>query len=123
MILVKNFSVTGVVFGEHSWRFPDDTRRRLADLLDAFSKGRLKPTVMKTYPLMEAQAALAEMSSRRVIGKLVLVPPGRDEVAVPPGGSMPCALGVDPVMGGRVGCHPAHPKAHSLYRKPHAIVR
>ena len=22
MILVKNFSVTGVVFGEHSWRFP-----------------------------------------------------------------------------------------------------
>ena len=74
MILVKNFSVAGVVFGEHSWRFPDDTRRRLADLLDAFSKGRLKPTVMKTYPLIEAQVALAEMSSRRVIGKLVLVP-------------------------------------------------
>ena len=74
MILVKNFSVTGVVFGEHSWRFPDDTRVRLAKLLDAYSDGRLKPTVMKTYPLAEAAAALAEMSSRRVMGKLVLIP-------------------------------------------------
>jgi len=74
MILVKNFSVTGVVFGEHSWRFPDDTRGRLAKLLDAYSDGRLKPAVMRVYPLAEAMVALAEMSSRRVIGKLVLVP-------------------------------------------------
>ena len=74
MILVKNFSVTGVVFGEHSWRFPDDTRARIAKLLDAYSDGRLKPTVMRTYPLAEAIVALTEMSSRRVMGKLVLLP-------------------------------------------------
>ncbi len=74
MILVKNFSVTGVVFGEHSWRFPDDTRRRLAKLLEAYSDGRLKPRVMKTYPLADAPLALAEMSNRRVVGKLVLIP-------------------------------------------------
>jgi len=74
MILVKNFSVTGVVFGEHSWRFPDDTRARIAKLLDAYSEGRLKPTVMRTYPLAEAIVALTEMSSRRVMGKLVLLP-------------------------------------------------
>jgi NADPH:quinone reductase len=74
MILVKNFSVTGVVFGEHSWRFPDDTRARIAKLLDAYSDGRLIPTVMRTYPLAEAIAALTEMSSRRVMGKLVLLP-------------------------------------------------
>ena len=74
MILVKNFSVTGVVFGEHSWRFPDDTRQRLANLLEAYSDGRLKPIVMRTYPLAEAIVALTEMSSRRVMGKLVLLP-------------------------------------------------
>ena len=74
MILVKNFSVTGVVFGEHSWRFPDDTRGRIAKLLDAYSYGRLKPIVMRTYPLAEAIVALTEMSSRRVMGKLVLLP-------------------------------------------------
>lgn len=74
MILVKNFSVTGVVFGEHSLRFPDDTRRRLANLLEAYSDGRLSPTVMKTYPLADAPVALTEMSNRRVVGKLVLIP-------------------------------------------------
>jgi NADPH2:quinone reductase len=72
MILVKNFSVSGVVFGEHSWRYPDDTRRRLGLLLDAYKHGKLKPTVIKTYPLTEARTALAEMAGRRVLGKLVL---------------------------------------------------
>lgn len=74
MILVKNFSVTGVVFGEHSWRFPDETRRSLSKLLGAYADGRLKPAVMKTYPLTEAVAALGEMSRRQVMGKLVLLP-------------------------------------------------
>jgi NADPH2:quinone reductase len=72
MILVKNFSVTGVVFGEHSWRYPDDTRQRLGLLLDAYEQGHLKPNVSKTYPLAEARTALAEMAGRRVLGKLVL---------------------------------------------------
>ena len=72
MILVKNFSVTGVVFGEHSWRFPDDTRHRLTELLAAYAGGHFKPVVMKTYALSDAQAALAEMADRRVMGKLVL---------------------------------------------------
>jgi NADPH2:quinone reductase len=78
MILIKNFSVTGVVFGEHSWRFPDDTRGRLAKLLHAYSQGRLKPVVSRVHPLAEATAALAEMSGRRVMGKLVLVPRSPD---------------------------------------------
>ena len=74
IILVKNFSVTGVVFGEHSWRFPEDTRRRLAKLLEAFSDGHLQPRVMKTYELADAPLALTEMSNRKVVGKLVLIP-------------------------------------------------
>jgi len=74
MILVKNFSVTGVVFGEHAWRYPDATRQRLTDLLKLYSTGRLKPKVMKTYALEDAQQALIEMAERRVTGKLVLIP-------------------------------------------------
>ena len=72
MILVKNFSVVGVVFGEHSWRYPDETRARLGDLMQAWSDGKLKPKVMKAYPLAEGGEALAEMASRRVTGKFVL---------------------------------------------------
>ena len=74
MILIKNFSVIGVVFGEHSSRFPDDTRQRMSNLLDAYADGRLKPSVMRTYPLSDGRAALDVMSNRRVVGKLVLVP-------------------------------------------------
>jgi NADPH2:quinone reductase len=72
MILVKNFSATGVVFGEHSWRFPDDTRARLGHLLDDFGAGYLKPRVWKTYPLEQGRDALSEMAARHVVGKMVL---------------------------------------------------
>ena len=72
MILVKNFSVTGVVFGEHSWRFPDDTRARLGQLLGDFAAGHLRPRIWKTFPLDQARVAFAEMAARRVIGKMVL---------------------------------------------------
>ena len=74
MILVKNFSAVGVVFGEHSSRFPDQSRVLLSALLKGWEAGCLKPQVMKTYPLEAAQAALREIAERRVMGKLVLTP-------------------------------------------------
>ena len=72
MILVKNFSVTGVVFGEHSWRYPDETRVRLGTLIEAWQAGKLRPREIKTFPLADARKAIDEMMARRVIGKLVL---------------------------------------------------
>jgi NADPH:quinone reductase len=72
MILVKNFSVVGVVFGAHSDRFPDDTRARLGKLLQLYGEGHFKPRVHKAYPLDQAATALAEMTGRRVVGKMVL---------------------------------------------------
>jgi NADPH2:quinone reductase len=72
LILVKNFSVVGVVFGEHSARFPDDSGRRLLGLLDHWSQGHLRPRVWRTFPLEQAPDALAEITARRVIGKVVL---------------------------------------------------
>ena len=72
MVLVKNFSVVGVVFGAHSDRFPEDSRRRWGVLLDHWSEGRLKPRIHGTWPLQDAATALAEISERRVTGKMVL---------------------------------------------------
>jgi NADPH2:quinone reductase len=72
MILVKNFSVTGVVFGEHSYRYPDDTRQRLTGLLSDFGAGHIKPKVMKTYRLEDAVSAISEIAERRALGKIVL---------------------------------------------------
>jgi len=72
LILVKNFSVVGVVFGEHSARYPDDSRARLTQLLACQSQGRLNPRVWRSMPLEQAPAALADIAARRVTGKIVL---------------------------------------------------
>lgn len=72
MILVKNFSAIGVVFGEHSFRYPDDTRQRLTQLLAHYAPGKFKPKIMKTYPLEDAQSAMSDLSERRALGKIVL---------------------------------------------------
>jgi NADPH2:quinone reductase len=72
LILVKNFSVIGVVFGEHSHRYPDQSREMLTGLLGAWQKGRLKPRIWNTFPLEKATDAFAEISARRVQGKMVL---------------------------------------------------
>ncbi|MBN9265045.1 MAG: zinc-binding dehydrogenase, partial [Hyphomicrobium sp.] len=72
LILVKNFSVVGVVFGEHSHRYPDQSRDRLTGLLAAWEQGRLKPRLYRTFPLEQAREAFAEITARRVQGKMVL---------------------------------------------------
>jgi NADPH:quinone reductase len=72
LVLVKNFSVIGVVFGAHSDRFPEDTRQRFAELFEHYAAGRLKPRIWKTFALQDAPLALAEISARRVVGKMVL---------------------------------------------------
>ncbi|MGZ0187971.1 MAG: NADPH:quinone oxidoreductase family protein [Alphaproteobacteria bacterium] len=72
MILVKNFSTVGVVFGEHSWRYPDESRDRLTSIIPEVAAGRLNPRVWKAYPLAEATTALRAIQDRQVIGKMVL---------------------------------------------------
>ncbi len=72
LILVKNFSVVGVVFGEHSARFPDQSRVLLTRLLAAWEEGKLKPRIHQVFPLARAAEAFAEITARRVQGKMVL---------------------------------------------------
>lgn len=72
LILVKNFSVIGVVWGEHSHRFPRSERERFKRLLGHWSDGKLKPKVWKTFPLAEANKAFDAIRNRQVAGKMVL---------------------------------------------------
>jgi NADPH:quinone reductase len=72
MILVKNFSVIGAVFGEHSERYPNETRERLTQILPEVATGKLNPRVWKTYRLEGVQDALRAIQDRKVVGKMVL---------------------------------------------------
>jgi NADPH2:quinone reductase len=72
LILVKNISVIGVVWGAQSERDPVGSSRMLAELLRWWEAGRLKPLVAKTFPLAAAGDALTAALSRRYAGKIVL---------------------------------------------------
>jgi len=72
LILVKNISVIGVVWGAQAERDPVWISRNLAELLRWWEQGQLKPLVAKTFPLAEAGAALTALLSRRHAGKVVL---------------------------------------------------
>jgi NADPH2:quinone reductase len=72
LILVKNISVIGVVWGAQAERDPAWISRNLAELLRWWEAGRLKPLVAKVFPLAEAAGAMAALLSRRYAGKIVL---------------------------------------------------
>jgi NADPH:quinone reductase len=77
LILVKNISVIGVVWGAQAERDPALVSRNLAELLRWWQAGTLKPLVAKTFPLSGADAAMRALLSRRYAGKIVLeVPTG-----------------------------------------------
>jgi len=72
LILVKNISVIGVVWGAQAERDPALIVRNLAELLRWWEAGRLKPMVAKVFRLAEAAEAMAALLSRRYAGKIVL---------------------------------------------------
>jgi NADPH2:quinone reductase len=72
LILVKNISVIGVVWGAQAARDPVLVSRNLAELLRWWEARRLKPVVGKIFPLSEAGAAMHALLSRRHAGKIVL---------------------------------------------------
>ena len=72
LILVKNISVIGVVWGAQAERDPVLISGKLAELLRWWEVGRLKPLIGRVFPLAEASAAMNALLSRQYAGKIVL---------------------------------------------------
>lgn len=72
LVLVKNISVIGVVWGAQAERDPLLISRNLAELLDWWDAGRLHPYIAETFPLAKIGAAMEALLSRRFAGKIVL---------------------------------------------------
>jgi NADPH2:quinone reductase len=76
LILLKGVILRGFemrTFGQHA---PDAAGRARGEMAALFASGALHPYVSSVYRLEEAAAALAEVSNRRSVGKVV-VKPGR----------------------------------------------
>lgn len=72
--LLKECDVVGVQWGAFAMREPERQRALTADLLRLYGEGKVRPPVHARVPLADGVRALEELSSRRAMGKVVLVP-------------------------------------------------
>lgn len=72
LVLVKNIDVIGVLWGNYTQLAPKALAASLAQLLQWYGEGALKPHVSETFPLERAADALNALSSRRSTGKVVV---------------------------------------------------
>jgi NADPH:quinone reductase len=71
--LLKGASVVGVFWGEFVKREPKSASSMLMELMTWYGQGKIKPAIHRTYPMVQLKEAFAQMASRDVLGKLVLV--------------------------------------------------
>lgn len=71
-LLVKNCAAMGVFWGAYRQRDPQVIAESMAELLNWYAAGALKPLVSRIYDLGEAGQAMADMRARRSTGKLVV---------------------------------------------------
>ena len=73
LALLKGASLVGVFWGDFARREPQANAQVMAELVQWYSAGRIKPVIDSTLPMSELKAAYARMGERNVKGKLILV--------------------------------------------------
>jgi NADPH:quinone reductase len=72
--LIKHVSVIGVRAGEYSRRFPQKRTETMHAIYNAWSRGELHPHVDKVFALDDWRAAMERMTSRSLIGRVIVKP-------------------------------------------------
>jgi len=73
-LLLKGAAAVGVFWGAFAQREPKANWENFQQLFAWYTEGKLKPHISARYPLKDASQALLDMLSRKVTGKVVLVP-------------------------------------------------
>ena len=73
LALLKGASIVGVFWGDFSRRESAANAAMMQELAKWYGQGKIKPVIHKTMPMAELKQAYAEMGSRGVMGKLVMV--------------------------------------------------
>jgi NADPH2:quinone reductase len=73
LTLLKGCQIVGVFWGEFIRREPARHAANVAELLDLYAAGKLRPVVSATYPLDRGGDAIAHLASRKAVGKVVVV--------------------------------------------------
>jgi NADPH2:quinone reductase len=72
LLLVKNIAVAGLQWSDYRERDPDWVRRVQDELFRFHEEGKLRPRIMKSFPLEQAAEALELVKAGKVTGKVVL---------------------------------------------------
>ena len=72
--LIKGFSVVGVRAGEYGRKFPDKGRENIEAIDRLLAEGKIRPHIHARFPLDRAVDAMRMLTTRQVIGKVVVEP-------------------------------------------------
>jgi NADPH2:quinone reductase len=70
--LLKGADIRGVFWGAWIGRDPAGFAASVAELLDLYAAGKIRPHVSERYPLEEGAKAIARLASRAALGKIVV---------------------------------------------------
>jgi len=71
--LLKGAAIVGVFWGEFARREPRAFAAGMAQLMQWYAQGKVRPAIDRRLPMAEVRAAYHRMASRQVQGKVVLV--------------------------------------------------
>lgn len=74
LTLLKNCDIRGVFWGEWTRRNPQMHRANMQELMDWAAAGKISAHIHAVYPLAETTQAMKAITSREVMGKIVLKP-------------------------------------------------
>lgn len=72
LTLLKSVSVVGVFWGAAVARDPKAHAANMAELMQLYAEGKIKPRVSRTFPLERAHEAIQALSDRSAVGKIVV---------------------------------------------------
>ena len=72
LTLLKSVSVIGVFWGAAVARDPAGHAANMAELMQFWKDGKIKPRISRTYPLDKAHEAIKALGDRSVMGKVVV---------------------------------------------------
>jgi NADPH:quinone reductase len=73
-LLVKNRSALGCSLRYYRWYAPDKLRASVAELLQWYAAGQLKPEITQCLPLEHSVQAIRLLTNRQAAGKVVVIP-------------------------------------------------
>lgn len=73
LTLLKSVSVVGVFWGAAVARDPKGHAANMAELVQFWRDGKIKPRISQTFPLERAHEAIKALGDRKAMGKIVVV--------------------------------------------------